>query len=227
MKTLAIIPIKNLNYAKSRLNSILDNKQRIRLVKLLIFSTIKELKKSEFIRKIIIVSNDNEIENIANDYNVDYINEYSNNGVNYAVSQVDLIATKFEVDSDIIIPHDIPLLTVKDINKVCKASNKHDRCVIICPSKRLDGTNILLRKPPKIINTYYDNDSYFNHMKITTDLKIKTIRMMLKNIMQDIDTPNDLIKLSEKEKFRSLLEEVGFDFKRMNKFKKDFKIDEN
>ncbi|MGD1836185.1 MAG: 2-phospho-L-lactate guanylyltransferase [Nitrososphaeraceae archaeon] len=213
MKTLAIIPVKNLDYAKSRLTSVLDDEQRINLVKLLLLSSIKELKKSECIKKIIIVSNDNEIENIAYDHQVDYINEHNNNGVNYAVSQADFISKEFDFDADIIIPHDLPLLTVEDIDRICKISNKYDKCVVICPSERLDGTNIMLRKPPKIIDTYYDNNSYYNHIKIATNLRIKIIELMLKNIMRDIDTADDLIKLSEIDKFRFLLNEINFDFK--------------
>ncbi len=60
------------------------------------------------------------------------------------------------------------------------------------PSQRFDGTNILLRKPNLIIDTFYDNNSFYNHIKATTEKK-KVIKIFdIENLMIDLDTIEDV-----------------------------------
>ena len=68
------------------------------------------------------------------------------------------------------------------------------RRIHICPSKRFDGTNILLRKPPGVIKTFYDDNSYANHLKEAKKLNIPIESLDYANLRFDIDTKEDLIE---------------------------------
>jgi 2-phospho-L-lactate guanylyltransferase len=102
-------------------------------------------------------------------------------------------------DATIVIPHDLPLLDSTDISKACEMAENENRCIVICPSVRYDGTNILLRKPPSIIATFYDADSYNMHIKAAIRLGIPVKRLFSRSLMHDIDTPEDALDLIKEE----------------------------
>jgi 2-phospho-L-lactate/phosphoenolpyruvate guanylyltransferase len=192
-KIAAVIPVKNLHYAKSRLSTILTLQQREKLVLFLFNITIRTLKKSQFISEIIVVSSDKTIERFSFKNGLKFIKDFDN-GVNNAVILADHYCIDNDIDANIIIPHDLPFISFKEIDYICNISEKYPKCVIICPSKRFDGTNILFRKPPTVITTFYDNNSYLNHLKETQKFNIPIESLNFDNLMFDIDTKEDLFE---------------------------------
>ena len=73
MKIAAVIPMKKLHLAKSRLSNTLSPQQRKNLAMFLLDATIKELKESNFISEIIIVSSDKAIKKYSYLNNLKFI----------------------------------------------------------------------------------------------------------------------------------------------------------
>ncbi|MDF2737843.1 MAG: cofC [Nitrososphaeraceae archaeon] len=192
MKIAAVIPMKSLHSAKSRLSNILTAQQRKNLAMYLLDATITELKKSNFISEIIIVSIDKAVENYSCLNNLKFIKD-SDEGVNKAVILADHYCINNGINANIVIPHDLPFISAKEIDEICTISNKYHKCIIICPSKRFDGTNILFRKPPDVIKTHYDDNSYMNHLKEAYKLKIPVESLDLVKLWFDLDTKEDLL----------------------------------
>jgi 2-phospho-L-lactate guanylyltransferase len=207
-KIAAVIPIKNLHFAKSRLSNILTPQQRKSLVLYLLNITIKTLKESQFISEIIIVSSDKAIQRFCVKNNLRFIRD-SDNGVNNAVRLADLYCIDNDIDANIIIPQDLPLLSVNEIDEICNISKKYIKCIIICPSKRFDGTNILFRKPPDVIKTFYDDNSYINHLKEARKFNIPIESLDLDKLKFDIDTKEDLIELSLLQNWKPFLKDLN------------------
>ncbi|HEX2408416.1 MAG TPA: 2-phospho-L-lactate guanylyltransferase [Nitrososphaeraceae archaeon] len=194
-KIAAIIPMKNLHFAKSRLSTILTLQQRKNLAFFLLNTTIKTLKESRLITEIIVVSSDKTIEKFSFENSLKFIKD-SDDGINNAVILADRYCINNDIDANIVIPHDLPFISANEIDQICNISEKYPKCIIICPSKRFDGTNILFRKPPNVIRTFYDDNSYINHLKEAQKLHIPIESLDLDNLMFDIDTKEDLIELS-------------------------------
>ena len=192
-KIAAVIPMKNLHFAKSRLSTILTLQQRKNLAFFLLNTTIKTLKESQLIYEIIIVSSDKTIEKFSLENSLKFIKD-SDNGVNNAVILADHYCIDNDIDANIVIPHDLPFISAKEIDQICTISEKYPKCIIICPSKRFDGTNILFRKPPNVIKTFYDDNSYMNHLKEAQKFNIPIESLDLDSLMFDIDTKEDLIE---------------------------------
>lgn len=192
-KIAAVIPVKSLHSVKSRLSPFLTLQQRKNLALLLLNATIKTVKASRFVSDIIVVSSDSIIEYLSFKNSLKFIKD-ADNGVNNAVILADRYCIENEIDANIVIPNDIPFLSFRSIDQICIISEKYSRCVIICPSKRFDGTNILLRKPPGVIKTFYDDNSYANHLKEAKKLNIPIESLDYANLRFDIDTKEDLIE---------------------------------
>lgn len=204
MKTFAIVPVKRFEKAKTRLSSTLDMDDRIRLSSLMLQDTLQILSVASSLTQVIIVSADKRAEEIATKHGANFLGEENERGVNSAVALADSYCTKKKgADATIVIPHDLPLLTVADISKACDLAEKESKCIVICPSLRYDGTNMLLRKPPSIITTFYDRDSYNMHVKAAIKLGIPVKYLFSKTLMYDIDTPEDAIQLIKEENVRA------------------------
>jgi 2-phospho-L-lactate/phosphoenolpyruvate guanylyltransferase len=199
MKTFAIVPIKRFENAKTRLSSILDTDDRIRLSLLMLEDTLQILSAVHSLSQLITVSADKRVREIAVKYGANFLLEEKERGVNSAVALADSYCMKKAADATMVIPHDLPLLDSTAISKACELAENESRCIVICPSLRYDGTNMLLRKPPSIIATFYDADSYNMHVKAAIRLGIPVKRLFSKALMHDIDTPEDALEVMKEE----------------------------
>jgi len=124
------------------------------------------------------------------------INEDFSNGVNNAIELANKFienSTHYYYSESIILPIDLPLFSIKDLQKIINYSRKFENCICIVPSNRYDGTNLLLRKPNFIIDTFYDNNSFYNHIKAASEKK-KFIKIFnFPSLMIDLDTFEDII----------------------------------
>lgn len=199
MNTFAIVPVKRFENAKTRLSSMLDKDDRIRLSYLMLEDTLKILSGVSSLTQLLIVSTDKRAEEIATKHGANFLFEEKEKGVNSAVALADSYCMKEAADATIVIPHDLPLLVAIDVSRACELAENESRCIVICPSLRYDGTNMLLRKPPSVIATFYDTDSYNMHVKAAIKLGIPVKHLLSKTVMYDIDTPEDALQLTKEE----------------------------
>jgi 2-phospho-L-lactate guanylyltransferase len=197
MKTFAIVPVKTFENAKLRLSSILDIEDRIRLSSLMLDYTLRVLASVSSLTQVVVVSGDKRAEEIAAKHGANFLREEKDSGVNSAVAVADSYCMKDDADATIVIPHDLPLLDAIDISRASSLAKNESRCIVICPSLRYDGTNMLLRRPPSVIGTFYDSDSYNMHVKSAINLGVPVKVFLSKTVMFDIDTPEDAMQLAK------------------------------
>ena len=199
MDVFAIVPVKRFENAKTRLSSVLDTDERIHLSLLMLEDTLHTLSMASSLTKVVIVSSDKRAEELATKHGANFVNEETEDGVNSAVALADRYCIKEAADATLIIPNDLPQLDESDISKAQELAQKESQCIVISPSHRYDGTNMLLRKPPSVIATFYDSDSYNMHVKAATSLGIPIKYLFSKGLMYDIDTPEDVFRLIKEE----------------------------
>ncbi len=195
MNLFAIVPVKRFENAKTRLSSVLDRDDRIRLSSLMLEDTLHILSTASSLTKVVIVSSDKRAEELATKHGADFVNEQKEKGVNSAVALANSYCIREAAEATIIIPYDLPLLDISDISKAQELARKESKCIVICPSHRYDGTNMLLRKPPSVITTFYDSDSYNTHIKSAATHGVSIKYLFSKSLMHDIDTPEDALRL--------------------------------
>ena len=192
-KTAIIIPIKKFNKSKTRLSPFLDPNERKELTEYLVIDLLGKLCELEN-SQIIIVTGEriNSLEKFAD---IAIINEINVNGVNNAIGLANEFVEKSGFKESLIIPIDLPLLSTKDIKEIIKFSGRFENGICIVPSRRYDGTNVLLRKPNLIIDTFYDNNSFYNHIKKTVEKKKVVKIFTYENLMIDLDTIEDAMTI--------------------------------
>lgn len=188
MKTAAFIPVKQFEQSKSRLD--LTRNQKIVLTELMLKSTILALKKCKRISTIVTISADERVEKISKHYDVQFI--YSKEkGVNHAVMVCDEFCKEAIINANIIVPIDLIFLDSNEIELLLSIASKLHKCSIIVPSMRMDGTNLLIRRPFDLYKTSYDNDSYNNHIHSSRKTAARTVVVKSQNLSKDLDTMDD------------------------------------
>jgi len=193
MDICAIIPVKSFDQAKSRLSVLLDREQRIELCRFLLQDTLNTLSLCRELTKIIVVSSDPLVKEITQNLGLECLFQSEDQGVNSAIKYADNFLSTNGNWVSITIPCDLPLILPKDIDGVCQVIPKEGACVIVSPSYKFDGTNLLARTPFNIISdTRYDNDSFQGHLEASIEAGANTKVLLSTRLMIDLDTPEDL-----------------------------------
>ena len=172
MKTFVIVPVKKFENAKARLSSILNAEDRAYLASLMLDDTLSFLTSAR-LHQVIVVSSDKCAQEIARRHGTMFLHEQKESGVNSAVLAAESYCTKQGADATMVLPQDIPLLNTTDVEMACDLAENENKCIVICPSLRYDGTNLLLRKPSFVMETYYDSNSYKTHIQVASERGIK------------------------------------------------------
>ena len=192
MKIFALVPVKRFESSKSRLSSVLNVIERKELCQLLLTNTLSVLTEASTVSEIVIVSSDEGAMEIARKNGAEVLRESEDHGVNAAIARADDYSIENGAEATVVIPQDLPLLVAADVNMICRKAESPDRCLVVCPSIRYDGSNALLRKPSRLLKTSYDQDSFNAHIRAATKSGIPIKVFLSKRIMLDLDTTEDL-----------------------------------
>lgn len=184
-----IIPVKKFEAAKSRLGSLFSKSERKQIAQYMLEDVLQTITSMRERPVSVVVSNDISVKRISEKYNVNYVKE-TKNELNGAVSEAIKWCLKRRANSVLIIPSDIPLVQPKDLEKIF--SLKEDKSIVIVCSKDGEGTNALLLTPPKVIATFYGQNSFQQHLAIASKLNVKRHICRMSNIEFDLDTETDL-----------------------------------
>ncbi len=188
MKTSVIIPVKSFEKSKTRLE--LSEKKTIELCRLLLREVIKTVSESGLIDEIIVISNEDQISDIIDEYNCKKILDVNEKSVNDAVGLAESYLIENEFTHSIVLPLDIPFFYSEDIEKLLEFSE--EKSVIIVPSRHFDGTNALLRTPIDSMKPRYDEGSYSFQLDSAKNSDVKICVGLIYRLMLDIDSTEDL-----------------------------------
>ena len=182
----AVIPLKNLINAKSRLAPILSGLERKKLVLSMLHDVLSAVKRTSFISSGLIVA-----DNSSDDpEGISTILEPSNRGYDAAVATAISDPRVSSSDSMLVLPGDLPLITSNDIEVfIAGAPLKGIR---IAPARDGDGTNALLLTPPGLMKTRFGPGSFSRHRALGEAVAATVEIIAPPGLAFDIDTPHDL-----------------------------------
>lgn len=207
MKTSVIIPVKSFQKSKTRLQ--LSEEKTIELCRLLLREVIKTVSESGLIDKTIVVSNEDKISDIIEEYDCKRIPDVNEESVNDAVGLAESYLLENDFTHSIVLPLDVPFFYSEDMEKLLNFSE--EKSVVIVPSRHFDGTNALLRTPIDSMKPRYDEGSYSFQIESAKNFDVKICIGLIYRLMLDIDSVEDLefvIKQNIKPEFCSKIREI-------------------
>lgn len=193
MKTYAIVPVKHLDASKRRLTSVLKPEDR-RALTLAMLEDVLNAIKGSLVQETVVVGNDLCVSGLAANAGVLY-KEEKRRGLNRAITGSIEWCLKREVDAIVVLPADIPLVSSIDINRIIEIARNSGPILVLSPSED-GGTNALYMRPPNLIPVNYGPGSFKKHIKQSRAKGTRLKVYYSHSIAFDIDTQQDLQKLS-------------------------------
>jgi 2-phospho-L-lactate guanylyltransferase len=194
----AIIPMKKLHSAKSRLAVLMTTNERRQFCLKMLSDVLRTVKSTEKINQTVVVGNDVDVFTYAKNFEVDYLKE-TGTSLNEAVMDGITWSIRKGTTTALILPADVPLITPTDLKQLLNLRRK--TLMIIAPARNGEGTNALLLTPPNICPPRYGRASLQRHGMEAAKRNIGLRIFKSKHLGLDIDTTTD-VKDFLKEKHR-------------------------
>ena len=186
MSLFAVVPVKDLGSAKSRLSPALDPEERVDLTLHMLDHVLVALREAG-VENVCVVSPDLAVLDTARERGASPLHQKSR-GLNPALEEARLWAMRQGASSLLVLPADLPFLTATDVLALLEEGSQ----VTISPDKAHTGTNSLLLRPPDALPFAFGPDSFETHLRLARERGLDVSVRELPNLALDLDTAEDL-----------------------------------
>lgn len=191
MNLWAIVPVKPLGRAKSRLAEELQPEQREQLATEMLVRTVRLLTPISRMNGVLVISRDPKALSIARELGANTVQESGTPELNHALLRATQVLKAWNTEAMLIVPADIPLLAVEDIEEMIQRGRYH-HSVVIAPDRHETGTNLLLMRPPGLIPYVFGENSFVAHKRLAFEAGATLSVYRSERAALDIDWPEDL-----------------------------------
>ena len=191
-RVVAVIPVGELERAKSRLGEVLDAEERRDLVIGLLERTLAASLASDRIAETIVVTPDDDVASIAQSAGARVIRQ-SDRGLNHGLDEARAAAMEAGATALLVLPADLPGVSPAAVDTlVATLDEASSPLVAIVPDRHGRGTNSLLLAPPGVIDFAFGGDSRVAHRHAADAASTRVVELD-GPLSLDIDTPEDLL----------------------------------
>jgi 2-phospho-L-lactate guanylyltransferase len=203
MSLWAIVPVKPLRRAKSRLGGVLTEEERTFLNHTMLANTLKALSETPEIEQVMVVSRDSGALALARDFQAKTLQEDGSSDLNTALRRATVVAQLHTALSVLILPDDLPLVDAESLHRLVGLGARPP-AVVIAPDRRRDGTNALLVNPAGLIEYQFGPGSFQKHLEQAQRYRLRLEICELPSLALDLDLPEDLdlLRKIEQEQFQ-------------------------
>ena len=195
-RTWALVPIRGLETAKTRLGGDLDAEERRDLVVDLLRRTLRATRDATRIAGTIVVTMDPAAAGIARDHRAIGLVERAP-GLNGAISAARSVAVARGATAVLVLPADLPAISPAEVDRLIDAAATAPRTdgplVALVTDQHGTGTNALLLSPPSVIDPLFGTASHDLHRAAASAAGASFIELD-GPLALDVDTADDLVK---------------------------------
>ena len=195
MRTLAILPIKNLDQAKQRLSLELDPTPRRALVEAMFSDTLVALRRAKALPDVIVISSDSRAQRIAEGYGATVLADTGSGHSDAALIGLRQ-ASELDFDRALLLPADCPLIDPAELDQLAQWPTP-ERCVLVVPDRHGLGTNALVLHPPDAMAPSFGEGSHARHLGNARAAGIHAETVQMPSLALDLDTADDLAVLEQ------------------------------
>lgn len=189
-----LVPIKNLSTAKQRLSSVLSAGERFALAQAMCEDVLQTLAEWQHRPPVALVTSDPFARVLADRFHYEIIADDENAGETNAIATATAICRERGATSTLVIPADIPLLEISDLQKIAEAAPPQGSVLVTDAARR--GTNAAWRSPADLFPLRFGNDSFLPHLAAARETGLPCVTLELPSLARDVDRPEDLYELA-------------------------------
>jgi len=190
-RIVAVIPVGELERAKSRLGEVLDAEERRDLVIALLQRTLAATGGTPRIAETLVVTPDDEVAAIARVAGARVIRQ-TDRGLNHGLDDARRAAVDDGATALLVLPADLPGVSPVAIDAILTTLDERSPIVAIVPDRHGRGTNSLLLSPPGVIDFAFGGDSRVAHRHEAEAASTRVVELD-GPLSLDVDTPEDLL----------------------------------
>lgn len=203
MTVWAVVPIKPLNRAKSRLSGRLSPRQREKLALGMLHYNLRVLTHVSDLAGVLVISRDMKALAAAREISgVQTLQESGTPELNNALNRACRMLISWNVTGALILPADVPLVSQADIEAIL-ALGQETPSVVLCPDRFEDGTNAMFARPPDALEFGFGAGSFQKHRAFAHNANLPYHIYHSERLELDVDNPEDL------EAYERLAEKLG------------------
>jgi 2-phospho-L-lactate guanylyltransferase len=191
----ALIPVKSLDKAKSRLAPYLTHTQRVTLILDMLRHVVCVLRKSAMLGDINIVCADQRVLAQVQSWGVTALVE-ERAGHNPALTAAATQLRATGTDALLTISADLPLLQPQHIQEMIEQSKTHH--IVLAVSQDGTGTNGILVRPPLAVPYVFGINSFQRYQQEAQQCGLSTTTYISPGTLRDIDTIDDITAIQQK-----------------------------
>ena len=186
MTTVAVLPIKRFERAKTRL----DVPGRERVAADMVTHVLDALAAATGLARVLVVSADPAAVAHAADRGFEVVDEPAPAGHSAAAALGVDRAIALGADRVLLVPGDCPLLTGSDVDELL--DRHRGPGVVVVPDRHGTGTNALLLCPPRAIGPAFGDGSRARHERLAAEAGVACAVDEVPALLLDVDTVEDL-----------------------------------
>ena len=193
-RTWAVVPIRGLASAKTRLGSDLDAEERLDLVTELLRRTLVATRDAERLAGTIVVTRDPLAAGLAKRHRAIGLVERAP-GLNEAIEAARSLAVARGATAMLVLPADLPAAAAEHVDHLVEAGLARDSSpglVVLVPDQHGEGTNALLLSPATVIAPAFGPGSRSAHRDAAARAGAHYLEVD-GPLSLDLDTPADLL----------------------------------
>ena len=193
-RTWALVPLRGLETAKTRLAGELDAEERLELVMRMARRTLAATCSAERIAGTVLVTADPEAAQLALRAGAEAIVQRIA-GLNAAIREARALAIERGATAVVVLPIDLARVSASALDAIlATAANTHapNGLVVVVPDRHGSGTNLLLAAPPTVVDPAFGSDSRAAHAAAAA-FAGATYQEVGGPLTLDVDTAEDLL----------------------------------
>ena len=190
--TWAVVPVKPFRLAKQRLASILPERDRIALARVMLEDVLSALDAcSNRLAGVIVVTADEDVSAMARRHDAVVFRETVAMGMNSALTRVvDHLSGRPDTGV-VVVPADLPQVSPSDIEAMLDLIRYAPAVALVRAND--GGTNLLACRPAAALAPAFGPDSFNAHCMAATRIGITPTVRLAPHLQFDIDRPDDLV----------------------------------
>ncbi len=192
MNLWAVVPVKPLDKAKSRLAGAMAPDERVALVQRLLERTLEVLRLVPTVAEIVVATSDPGVADWARRGGYRVVREVGQPDLNDALAVATRTALAHQAEAVLIVHADLPRVTPAELEMMAAFSAEAAPIIVVAPDRHGRGTNALLCAPPGLIEYRFGEDSFAQHCAQAQAAGARLEICSAPGLALDLDVPEDL-----------------------------------
>jgi 2-phospho-L-lactate guanylyltransferase len=194
-RTWALVPLRGLETAKTRLGGELDAEERLDLVTAMARRTLAATRDADTLTGTVLVTADPAAAELAAAYGAESLVQRIA-GLNAALCEARARALDRGATAAVVLPIDLASVSAAAIDEIVTAAGDRvtgaSGLVVVVPDRHGSGTNVLLASPPEVIDPAFGPDSRAAHAALAAAADAAYLELG-GPLTFDVDTAEDLL----------------------------------